>query len=561
MKTKRTTRWVTSNDKWYIFEVDAVNQEEAKEKFNLEPQAWSDLIRFSNGILVADRIVSFPSNKYYFRFLIQAQSRQAVITELSRAGFFDKDLLSSTGVTNILNITKAEVDVGDFDTNPIGSLLKYKKNTLYQELKLHTARMISTYNRKVREAKNNLIALEEKEKKLKASLEAKQKFDERLEKHGAEEALQMTVTEKVEEVGMSDKSLFGVIDCINHYLKKYSVEKLTLDNDIHAIHKTHPMLFSFLSNRLYLNSLSPSNTYCVGLFPSIPDITQYLFLRDAICVRELPLSPQVTMVIFGTKTGDYIDQQDSFIKFVAKLNESAAFYNLPHHNSMMIIEKNLVMGVLSEEKEKYEHVSNKNSIEVLNYKLFRTMLAMDGLYLNIDDSQSQNEKIEMENKTEQSFANKVLTTVKEDAQDAAWRTGGRQFVKLAQEPLVALLQRHLSPDDVGMRAKIAMFLQTDLGKAVVGSVLSIGLAAVPGDEKLTAITQRLSKEVRTESMSLLGDLVAEVVMGPLRSVIALYLQDAEGLIQQALPKELLEANSASSNVVEMPVKEVAKNGR
>ena len=648
MKTNRTTRWVTSEDKWYMFEVAAVNQEIAKERFNIEPQVWSNLLRFSESILVADRIVSYPSNRYYFRFLVQAQSTDAVLTQLSRAGFFDGGLLSSTGVTNILKTVRT-VDVGDFDTNPIGSLLKYKKNTLYQELKLHTARMISTYNRKVREAKNNLIALEEKEKKLKATLEAKQKFDERVEKHGAEEALQMTITDNYErglevltelasyvpflnsqpysntevlyhsatpeqiwqtinaaarisspkhcgfsnfikdrlsfmrgyngnyrihkavfngtpdeafkcfflhrvfyvqnvlenknivwffttsdheetvlrfaeqlktlrfedgdngvnssrevyvftlldmkdawaqlvhirgmdvidrkkrielleshskheffkkqfnsamlevfitnmkpremfkndvlgaevtkeakEIDMPDKTLFENIDSINRRMAVFGIDKLTIDNEIHAIHKAHPTLFQTINNRLYIKSLTPNVTYCIGLFPRIPDIARYLLLREVICVRNLPDSG-ITMVIFGTEMCSFEDQKDGFVNFLVSVKENADYLNLPHHTSMLIAEKNPIMSILSEEEEKYGHVSNKNSVEILSYKLFKTMLATDNLFIN---TESQKKETEMANNTE-SFSNKVLTAVKEDAQDAAWRTGGRQLVKFA----------------------------------------------------------------------------------------------------------------------------------
>lgn len=153
------------------------------------------------------------------------------------------------------------------------------------------------------------------------------------------------------------------------------------------------------------------------------------------------------------------------------------------------------------------------------------------------------------NQEEKSLVSKIVDEAKDSAADAAWRTGGRQLVKLTQEPLVALLQRHLDLNDDSARVKIASFLSTDVGKALVGAVLSMGLAVVPGDEKLKAVTQRLARELRVESMALMGDLVAEVVMGPLRQVIALYLQDLGGAVEQAVPKELAAAPVAPGTAV------------
>lgn len=117
----------------------------------------------------------------------------------------------------------------------------------------------------------------------------------------------------------------------------------------------------------------------------------------------------------------------------------------------------------------------------------------------------------------------VLDTLQSDASDAAWRLAGSQFLKLSREPLVGLLQRHLGPEDNALRARIATFLETPLGNAVLGSLLSVGLAALPpsmGDKP-----GRLAKELRIKAMTDAGELVADVLMGPLRQVISTYLSD------------------------------------
>lgn len=120
----------------------------------------------------------------------------------------------------------------------------------------------------------------------------------------------------------------------------------------------------------------------------------------------------------------------------------------------------------------------------------------------------------------------LVETLKADATDAAWRTAGSQFVKLTREPLVGLLQRHLAPGDDAFRAKIAAFLDTELGAALVASLLSAALAALPATAG--EVPQKLARELRVRAMSDAGDVLADLLMGPLRQVIALYLQDPAG---------------------------------
>ncbi|MFO0561566.1 MAG: hypothetical protein U0269_26380 [Polyangiales bacterium] len=121
----------------------------------------------------------------------------------------------------------------------------------------------------------------------------------------------------------------------------------------------------------------------------------------------------------------------------------------------------------------------------------------------------------------------LIDTLKTDATDAAWRTAGSQFVKLTREPLVGLLTRHLAPGDDAFRAKVAAFLETELGAALVASMLAAALSAMPataGD-----VPQKLARELRVRAMADAGDVMADLLMGPLRQVIALYLQDPAGV--------------------------------
>lgn len=128
----------------------------------------------------------------------------------------------------------------------------------------------------------------------------------------------------------------------------------------------------------------------------------------------------------------------------------------------------------------------------------------------------------------------VVKTLRAEATDAAWRTAATQFTRLTRDPLVALLGRHLGPDDPALRNKIATFLQTELGTALLSGLLSVGLSAMPPSAGETP--HRLARELRVKAMADAADVMADLVMGPLRTVVAFYLQDMGGASGGALPE-------------------------
>lgn len=116
---------------------------------------------------------------------------------------------------------------------------------------------------------------------------------------------------------------------------------------------------------------------------------------------------------------------------------------------------------------------------------------------------------------------KLLATLKADGTEAGWRVAGSQLVKLTREPLVALLSRHLGPDDEALRGRIAAFLETELGTAILTSALSMGLTNIPGNN---ATAQQLGRELRVRALASGGDMLVDLVAEPLRQVAAQYLQ-------------------------------------
>lgn len=139
----------------------------------------------------------------------------------------------------------------------------------------------------------------------------------------------------------------------------------------------------------------------------------------------------------------------------------------------------------------------------------------------------------------------IMKTLQSDAVDAAWRTAASQFVKLTREPLVAVLSRHLGPEDESLRKKIADFLNTEVGTALLTSVLSVGLSSMPGTVGEAPV--RLARELRVKAMTDMGDVVADVLMGPLRQVMAIYLQGipANLPMEEHSPPELPAASPSN----------------
>lgn len=117
-------------------------------------------------------------------------------------------------------------------------------------------------------------------------------------------------------------------------------------------------------------------------------------------------------------------------------------------------------------------------------------------------------------------------TITADATDAAWRVAGSQLTKMVREPLVATLSRNLAPGDDAVRARIASFLETEIGGGLLSGMISAGLSAIPAPvgSQAEAINGRLARELRVRSMATVGDALADVLAGPLREVAATYLR-------------------------------------
>ncbi len=153
----------------------------------------------------------------------------------------------------------------------------------------------------------------------------------------------------------------------------------------------------------------------------------------------------------------------------------------------------------------------------------------------------------------------LAETLKDDGAAAAWRAAGSQFVKLTRDPLVALLARHLAPGDDAVRGRIAAFLQTPIGTAMLASLLSVALSAMPRGVGGVAPAM-LARELRVRVMADAGDLAAELLMGPLREIMGTFLRDMPGVVvaPAALPEPpRVAATDITTRVAAVPVERKA----
>lgn len=115
----------------------------------------------------------------------------------------------------------------------------------------------------------------------------------------------------------------------------------------------------------------------------------------------------------------------------------------------------------------------------------------------------------------------ALATLKADGQEAGLRVAAKQVTKLVQEPLCALMARNLGDDSPEFRAKVSHFLGTEIGACLVQIAISGALSTLPMEHPLK---DALARELRVSAMAGGMDTLAEVLIGPLREVTALYLR-------------------------------------
>ncbi len=137
------------------------------------------------------------------------------------------------------------------------------------------------------------------------------------------------------------------------------------------------------------------------------------------------------------------------------------------------------------------------------------------------------------------FTNRMTSNLSAEAIEAAERTAAKQFIKLSKAAMAATLQRHLAPGDESMKAKIGAFMETEMGGALFAAIIGMGMTAAPNipgmPPALLPVAEKIGKQLRVGALETTGDQLAEVIMGPLRQVMAFYIQDMANAPAPALP--------------------------
>jgi hypothetical protein len=110
-----------------------------------------------------------------------------------------------------------------------------------------------------------------------------------------------------------------------------------------------------------------------------------------------------------------------------------------------------------------------------------------------------------------------------DAKESARRLAAKQFIKLTRDPMIAFLAGHLDKDDPSMRVKVAAFLDTELGEGLVAVLLSLGVSLLPVEHPEV---KTLAQQLRIKAMTDVGDVVADLLMGPLRDFMSTVIKGA-----------------------------------
>ncbi len=158
----------------------------------------------------------------------------------------------------------------------------------------------------------------------------------------------------------------------------------------------------------------------------------------------------------------------------------------------------------------------------------------------------------------------IKNEIKDNANEAKYRIGAKQLVKLVRDPVAALVARKLGAgDDESLRKKLSIFLMTDVGTAMLEGLLGGALSGLPIESETR---EKLARELRVDSMSRLGDSLADVVMDPLRQVITMYLKDMPEIEEsralppkEEVPNDWAQAKTTESEVV-VPMRSKSKAG-
>ncbi len=158
----------------------------------------------------------------------------------------------------------------------------------------------------------------------------------------------------------------------------------------------------------------------------------------------------------------------------------------------------------------------------ISKKVVKKLESLKVLLNNKKSADKKNSKSEQEEHDMNigNFAGKVLDTVVDDSKEIAIRMGAQQLAKGVREPLAAMLLAQLGlEDNNSTRAKIAGFLNSDIGLGLVSLVCSVGIKSLPLPGVAREVMDSLGKELRLQAEMSIATPVVEMVSAPMRYLL------------------------------------------
>lgn len=130
---------------------------------------------------------------------------------------------------------------------------------------------------------------------------------------------------------------------------------------------------------------------------------------------------------------------------------------------------------------------------------------------------------------------KGVVVAKHYASEGSVRIVAKQLVARTRPILIDLLTKQFGKKDKNFAAKMSMMMESPLGAAFHAIVLSFLINAMP--QKLrdkVPYVERVVEELRVSAVADAGNMVAEMILGPLSELATMYFQNAEEITETAL---------------------------
>lgn len=140
-------------------------------------------------------------------------------------------------------------------------------------------------------------------------------------------------------------------------------------------------------------------------------------------------------------------------------------------------------------------------------------------------------------------AKKTMTDkLREDIEDAAWRSAARSSTKVVAEPLAALIAAKIDPDDSRMKEALIKFSESEYGKAFVAAAISMLLEAAPVKDKHAERAARFASELRKLAFEMSFTATADLALDPMMIVLRNFIMGKNVDLFENLMKELPESS-------------------